>query len=125
MLATAARYGSVLRAQNKATQEIVAIKKFKRKFYTWEEYMALQIVHHEMVTIKARPAGAVPRGGFGHGYTRHVPKPVKGRAAYKKWTGSAICQAAFAPPEQPGKTASKAEGAAKGTRVAAASSLTT
>ena len=38
------RYGSVLRAQNKSTQEIVAIKKFKRKFYTWEECMALREV---------------------------------------------------------------------------------
>ena len=38
------RYGSVLRAQNKATSEIVAIKKFKRKFYTWEECMALREV---------------------------------------------------------------------------------
>ena len=69
----------------------------------------------EMVTIAKCPAGARgPRGGFGGGYTRHVPKPRQGTGGAKKWTGSAICQAAWAPPEQPGRTASKAEGASQG-----------
>ena len=38
----------MLRAQNKSTQEIVAIKKFKRKFYTWEECMALREVRRRV-----------------------------------------------------------------------------
>eukprot|EP00347_Sterkiella_histriomuscorum_P005401 403356754 len=35
-------YGSVVQAQNKTSQEIVAIKKMKKKFYSWEECMALR-----------------------------------------------------------------------------------
>ena len=68
---------------------------------------------HEMVTIKARPAGAGNRG-FACGDTRVVPKPRKGTGGAKKWTGAAICQAAWAPPEQPAARASKAEGASQG-----------
>jgi serine/threonine protein kinase len=35
-------YGSVVLAQNKSSQEMVAIKKMKKKFYSWEECMALR-----------------------------------------------------------------------------------
>lgn len=35
-------YGSVVKAINKQSQEIVAIKKMKKKFYSWEECMALR-----------------------------------------------------------------------------------
>ena len=35
-------YGSVVKAVNKATNEEVAIKKMKKKFYSWEECMALR-----------------------------------------------------------------------------------
>jgi len=34
-------YGSVCKAVNKKTGEVVAIKKMKKKFYSWEECMAL------------------------------------------------------------------------------------
>ena len=34
-------YGSVLKAVNRSTGEVVAIKKMKKKFYSWEECMAL------------------------------------------------------------------------------------
>lgn len=35
-------YGSVVLATNKSTNEDVAIKKMKKKFYSWEECMALR-----------------------------------------------------------------------------------
>ena len=35
-------YGSVVKAVNKNTNELVAIKKMKKKFYSWEECMALR-----------------------------------------------------------------------------------
>ena len=35
-------YGSVLRAVNRQTGEVTAIKKMKKKFYTWEECMQLR-----------------------------------------------------------------------------------
>lgn len=35
-------YGSVAKAVNKATGETVAIKKMKKKFYSWEESMSLR-----------------------------------------------------------------------------------
>eukprot|EP00898_Chlorokybus_atmophyticus_P005739 jgi/Chlat1/6166/Chrsp41S09035 len=37
-------YGSVWRATNRQTNEVVAIKKMKRKFYSWEECMQLREV---------------------------------------------------------------------------------
>eukprot|EP00897_Mesotaenium_endlicherianum_P000198 jgi/Mesen1/10179/ME000076S09686 len=37
-------YGSVWKAMNKQTNEVVAIKKMKRKFYSWEECMNLREV---------------------------------------------------------------------------------
>jgi len=37
-------YGSVLKAQNRQTKEIVAVKKMKKKFYTWQECMQLREV---------------------------------------------------------------------------------
>jgi len=37
-------YGSVLKAVNRSTGEVVAIKKMKKKFYTWEECMQLREV---------------------------------------------------------------------------------
>ncbi|EFN53549.1 hypothetical protein CHLNCDRAFT_25716, partial [Chlorella variabilis] len=35
-------YGSVFKAKNKQTGEVVAIKKMKRKYYTWDECLALR-----------------------------------------------------------------------------------
>ena len=35
-------FGCVVRAKNKQTGDCVAIKKMKRKFYSWEECMALR-----------------------------------------------------------------------------------
>lgn len=35
-------YGSVVKATNKQSNEEVAIKKMKKKFYSWEECMALR-----------------------------------------------------------------------------------
>lgn len=35
-------YGSVVKAVNKQSNEEVAIKKMKKKFYSWEECMALR-----------------------------------------------------------------------------------
>lgn len=37
-------YGTVFRAVNKATGEVVAIKKMKKKFFSWEECMGLREV---------------------------------------------------------------------------------
>lgn len=37
-------YGSVWKASNRQSNEVVAIKKMKRKFYSWEECMALREV---------------------------------------------------------------------------------
>eukprot|EP01050_Picozoa_sp_SAG11_P018560 SAG11_NODE_2824_length_2938_cov_2.288834_1_plen_187_part_00 len=37
-------YGSVLKGQNRQNGEITAIKRMKRKFYTWEECMQLREV---------------------------------------------------------------------------------
>ena len=37
-------YGSVLEAVNKKTRAIVAIKKMKKKFYSWEECIKLREV---------------------------------------------------------------------------------
>ena len=37
-------YGSVLKAVNRSTGEVVAIKKMKKKFYSWEECMGLREV---------------------------------------------------------------------------------
>lgn len=52
-------YGSVLRAKNKETGELVAIKKMKQKFYSWEECMKLReidslrkLLHPNIVKLK-------------------------------------------------------------------------
>jgi protein kinase len=52
-------YGSVLRAVNKTSGELVAIKKLKKKYYSWEECMALReiqslrkLVHPNIVKLK-------------------------------------------------------------------------
>eukprot|EP00877_Chromochloris_zofingiensis_P014338 jgi/Chrzof1/9158/Cz03g38050.t1 len=37
-------YGAVWKAINRQTSEVVAIKKMKRKFYSWEECMNLREV---------------------------------------------------------------------------------
>ena len=37
-------YGSVVKAVNRQSGEIVAIKKMKKKFYSWEECMQLREV---------------------------------------------------------------------------------
>jgi male germ cell-associated kinase len=48
-------YGSVLKAVNRQTGEVVAIKKMKKKFFTWEECMQLREVK----------VGALPRAPLG------------------------------------------------------------
>lgn len=35
-------YGSVVKAVNKKSGEVVAIKKMKKKFYSWDECMSLR-----------------------------------------------------------------------------------
>jgi len=52
-------YGSVLRAEQKSTREVVAIKKMKRKFLSWDECMALRevqvlrkMIHPNIVKLK-------------------------------------------------------------------------
>jgi len=52
-------YGSVLRAQNKQSGEVVAIKKMKQKMYSWDECMKLreiqslrQLIHPNIVKLK-------------------------------------------------------------------------
>ena len=52
-------YGSVVKAVNKKTGEVVAIKKMKKKFYSWEECMALREIkslrklnHPQIVKLK-------------------------------------------------------------------------
>ena len=59
-------YGSVWKATNRQSNEVVAIKKMKRKFYSWEECMALREVkslrklnHPNVVKLK-EVRGAVP-----------------------------------------------------------------
>ena len=39
-------YGTVVEALNKQTKEIVAIKKMKKKFATWDECMSLREIKH-------------------------------------------------------------------------------
>ena len=67
-----------------------------------------------MPTIEVVPGRS--KRGFGSVGTikRIVPKPCPGRGGPKKWTGAAIAQAGYAPPELPGRKASKAEGASQG-----------
>jgi protein kinase len=52
-------YGSVLKAQNKASGEVVAIKKMKQKYYSWEECMKLReimslrkLIHPNIVKLR-------------------------------------------------------------------------
>jgi protein kinase len=48
-------YGSVLKGQNRQSGEIVAIKRMKRKFYTWEECMQLRevkVIHVYSVVLR-------------------------------------------------------------------------
>ena len=52
-------YGSVCKAVSKSTGEVVAIKKMKKKFYSWEECMALREIkslrklnHPQIVKLK-------------------------------------------------------------------------
>jgi protein kinase len=52
-------YGSVLRAQNHSTRELVAIKKMKQKYYSWDECMKLReiqalrkLIHPNIVKLK-------------------------------------------------------------------------
>lgn len=52
-------YGSVVKATNKSTGDEVAIKKMKKKFYSWEECMALREIkslrklnHAQIVKLK-------------------------------------------------------------------------
>lgn len=62
-------YGSVFKAVNKQTGEVVAIKKMKRKFYSWDECLALREV------TSGRPASC---GG------------TCGRRLGEKWAGMAM-----------------------------------
>lgn len=52
-------YGEVFRAVNKETNEIVAVKKMFKKFYSWDEAMNLRevkslrkLLHHNVIKIK-------------------------------------------------------------------------
>lgn len=52
-------YGSVLKAVNRASGEVVAIKKMKKKFYSWEECIQLRevrslkkLTHPNIVKLK-------------------------------------------------------------------------
>ena len=52
-------FGSVAKGVNKQTNEIVAIKKMKKKFYSWEEAMSLREIkslrklnHPQIVKLK-------------------------------------------------------------------------
>jgi protein kinase len=52
-------FGTVFKAINKDTNEIVAIKKMKKKFYSWEEAMSLReikalrkLTHPNIVKLK-------------------------------------------------------------------------
>ena len=73
----AGTYGSVLKGQNKQSGELVAIKRMKRKFYSWEECMALREVkslkklsHPNIVKLKevSRPVlREAVHGGAGLG----------------------------------------------------------
>ena len=52
-------YGSVAKATNKATGETVAIKKMKKKFYSWDEAMSLREIkslrkmnHAQIIKLK-------------------------------------------------------------------------
>ena len=40
-------YGSVLKAVNRQSGEIVAVKKMKKKFYSWDECMQLREIKIE------------------------------------------------------------------------------
>ena len=60
-------YGSVLRAVNRQTGEVTAIKKMKKKFYTWEECMQLREVkslkklnHPNIVKLKEVRRASAP-----------------------------------------------------------------
>ena len=62
-------YGAVWKAQNRQTNEMVAIKKMKRKFYSWEECMQLREVkslrklnHPNVVKLKVRRKEEVGAG---------------------------------------------------------------
>ena len=52
-------YGTVYKAATRANGEIVAIKKMKKKFYSWEECLALReikslrkLTHNNIVKLK-------------------------------------------------------------------------
>ena len=52
-------YGSVSKAVNRSTGEVVAVKKMKSKFYTWEACLALREIkslrklsHNNIVKLK-------------------------------------------------------------------------
>lgn len=66
-------YGSVLKAVNRQTGEVVAIKKMKKKFFTWEECMSLR-------EVKVR-SGLSLRDGFLSTLTFPVPQ-------FSRWHGS-------------------------------------
>ena len=51
-------YGSVMKATNKQSGEVVAIKKMKKKFYTWEECLQLREVN---VRVAAAPPFVLAR----------------------------------------------------------------
>ena len=61
-------YGSVLKAVNRQSGEVVAVKKMKKKFFTWEECMQLREVkslkklnHPNIIKLKVRSSPRRPR----------------------------------------------------------------
>ena len=50
-------YGSVFKAFNKQTGEVVAIKKMKRKYFNWDECLALREVRRVWQQVAGRLAG--------------------------------------------------------------------
>ena len=81
-------YGAVWKATNRQTNEVVAIKKMKRKFYSWEECMALREVkslrklnHPNVVKLKevgmrAIPPLILPKVKLPEFYRLHVNLPI-------------------------------------------------
>ena len=66
-----------------------------------------------MVTSKPVPDDN-PRSKKGRGATARAKRARKGRSGWKKWTGEAICQAAYAPPSNTSRNRAIAEGASHG-----------
>jgi hypothetical protein len=75
-------YGSVWKATNRQSNEVVAIKKMKRKFYSWEECMALREVkslrklnHPNVVKLK-EVRGCIFFSWRGVDFRQNAPRQV-------------------------------------------------